>query len=53
MADAAITALVEENGRVHIIRLVDESVKIKGIGVFNPKTTMSDVEFGQEFQIGS
>ena len=53
MADAAITALVEENGRVHIIRLVDESVKIKGIGVFNPKTTMSDVEFGQEVQIGS
>ena len=53
MADATITALVEENGRVHIITLVDESVKIKGIGVFNPKTTMNDVKFGQEVQIGS
>ena len=53
MADATITALVEENGRVHIITLVDESVKIKGIGGFNPKTTMNDVKFGQEVQIGS
>ena len=37
MADPSITALVEESGRVHIVELVNESVKVKGIGVFNPK----------------
>ncbi|MEC8142005.1 MAG: hypothetical protein VX071_00780, partial [Candidatus Thermoplasmatota archaeon] len=53
MADASIAALVEENGRVHIVELIDETLKIKGIGVFNPKRTVADIAFGQEVQIGS
>jgi tRNA (adenine57-N1/adenine58-N1)-methyltransferase len=53
MADAFITALVEENGRVHIVELIDKSLKIKGIGVFNPSATLNGVEFGVEVQIGS
>ena len=53
MADPSITALIEENGRVHIVSLIDETVKIKGIGVFNPKTTVENIEFGNEVQIGS
>ncbi|MAY05168.1 MAG: hypothetical protein CMB25_06180 [Euryarchaeota archaeon] len=53
MAEPPITALVEENGRVFIVEVVDESVKIKGIGVFNPKATIDTVEYGKEVQIGS
>ena len=53
MSDSFISALVEENGRVHVLRVINESVKIKGIGVFNPKTTLDSIEFGQEVQIGS
>ena len=53
MADPHLAALVEENGRVHIIALTDESLKIKGIGVFNPYATLNGVELGQEVQIGS
>ena len=53
MADPSITALVEENGRVHIVELVEETVKIKGIGVFNPKTTVESIAFGKRVQIGS
>ena len=53
MADASIAALVEGNGRVHIVELIDETVKIKGIGVFNPKRTVENIAFGQEVQIGS
>jgi len=53
MADPPLVALVEENGRVHIIALIDESLKIKGIGVFNPHATLNGIELGQEVQIGS
>ena len=53
MADPSTTALAEESGRVHIVSLVDETVKIKGIGVFNPKTTVENIAFGKEVQIGS
>ena len=37
----------------HIIALTDESLKIKGIGVFNPHATLDGIELGQEVQIGS
>ena len=53
MADPPFAALVEEKGRVHIIALTDESLKIKGIGVFNPHATLDGIELGQEVQIGS
>ena len=53
MADPSIAALVEESGRVHIVSLIDETVKIKGIGVFNPKATVENIAFGKEVQIGS
>ena len=53
MSDERFTALIEENGRVHIIRIFDESVKIKGIGVFNPEKILKDVNDGEEVQIGA
>ena len=53
MADADIAVLIEPSGRVHTVEMIDKSVKIKGIGVLNPHQRLSDVEIGQEIQIGS
>ena len=53
MADTDIAVLIEPSGRVHTVEMIDKSVKIKGIGVLNPHQRLSDVEIGQEIQIGS
>ena len=48
MADTDIAILIEPSGRVHTVELIDESVKIKGIGVLNPYQRLIDIEIGQE-----
>ena len=53
MADVAIAILSENNGRVHVVQLINKSVKIKGIGVLNPYATLNEVGMGGEVQIGS
>lgn len=53
MSDEQFAALIEENGRIHIVRILDESVKIKGIGVFNSAKVLNSVNNGEEVQIGS
>lgn len=53
MADTGIAVLIEPSGRVHTVDLINESVKVKGIGVLNPHQRLSDVGIGQEIQIGS
>jgi tRNA (adenine57-N1/adenine58-N1)-methyltransferase len=53
MTGTDIAVLIEPNGKVHTVDMVDESVKIKGIGVLNPHQRLGDVEIGQEIQIGS
>ena len=44
--------LVEENGKTYVVELVDQQQKIKGLGVFNPLTTLSDTPIGQSVVIG-
>ena len=44
--------LVEENGKTYVVELVDQQVKIKGLGVFNPRQTLTGVEIGQHVEIG-
>jgi len=53
MADVPIAVLTEDNGRVHVVHLIDKSVKIKGIGVLNPFATLNEISIGGEVQIGS
>ena len=53
MADVSIAVLSENNGRVHVVQLIDKSVKIKGIGVLNPYATLNEIGMGGEVQIGS
>ena len=35
--------LVEESGKNYAVELVDRQLKIKGLGVFNPLQTLSEV----------
>ncbi len=44
--------LEEDSGKVHLVRLVDETVKIKGLGVFNPMQILGECEIGSEIIIG-
>ena len=44
--------LVEENGKTYVVELVDQQVKIKGLGVFNPHQTLTDVAIGEGVEIG-
>ena len=52
MTDVLWVALEETEGKIHIIELVDEMVKIKGLGVFNPAEKLSSHEFGSSVKIG-
>ena len=44
--------LVEENGKTYVVELVDRQQKIKGLGVFNPLTTLSEVPVGGSVAVG-
>ncbi len=44
--------LVEENGKTYVVELVDHQQKIKGLGVFNPLATLSEVDIGGSVVIG-
>ena len=39
-------------GKIHLVHLVDEMMKIKGLGVFNPSKLLSDLEIGDNVEIG-
>ncbi len=52
MTDVLWVALEEAQGKIHIIELIDEMVKIKGLGVFNPAEKLSSHEFGSSVKIG-
>ena len=45
-------ALMEENGRMHIFEIVDEKIKVKGLGVFNPVVTLKGINVGDEVGLG-
>ena len=44
--------LAEENGKTYVVELVDSQTKVKGLGVFNPATTLRDVGLGDTVIIG-
>lgn len=39
--------LEEESGKIYCVQLVDESMKIKGLGILNPFVEFQDLAFGQ------
>lgn len=49
MADWVVLA---EDERIHMVELVDSTQSIKGLGVFNPKLTLSEIKVGEEVLIG-
>jgi len=44
--------LLEENGKTHVVELVDKQQKIKGLGVLNPAQLLADIKIGQMVVIG-
>lgn len=53
MADPESVALMEENGKIHIVSMIDNTIKIKGIGVVNPSNEFSQLKDGEETHVGS
>ncbi len=53
MADSESVALMEENGKIHIVSMIDNTIKIKGIGVVNPLKEFSQLKDGEDTHIGS
>ena len=49
---AEFITLMESEGKIHIVELAEESVKIKGLGVFNPHELLSSSSVGEEILIG-
>ncbi|MDP6899322.1 MAG: hypothetical protein QGF94_00610 [Candidatus Thalassarchaeaceae archaeon] len=46
------TALREADGRTYIVPMIDEEIKIKGIGRFNPNSTLDGTSNGDRVTIG-
>ena len=52
MSSEQWAVLMEENGKVHVVEMTSGSSKIKGLGVFDPQKTLSEVEVGGTVTIG-
>ncbi|MAT48382.1 MAG: hypothetical protein CMA27_00955 [Euryarchaeota archaeon] len=48
-----IISLRDDSGNSYLVEIKDEHIKIKGVGVFNPLTTLSDTNFGDKITIGT
>ena len=45
-------ALEEEGGKVFLVQIVEETIKIKGLGVFNPAELLAEKQVGETVVIG-
>ena len=52
VANETWALLAEENGKTYVVELVDSQTKIKGLGVFNPVTTLAGIDVGKTVVIG-
>ena len=52
MNESSFVALREEDGRIHIVQLIDQELKTRGLGVFNSKSLLADLAIGEWVMIG-
>ena len=52
MTSPTWAVLTEENGKTYVVELVDKQTKVKGLGVFNPVSTLLTIEIGEMVAIG-
>jgi tRNA (adenine57-N1/adenine58-N1)-methyltransferase len=45
-------ALEEEGGKVFLVQIVEETIKIKGLGVFNPAELLAEKQVGETVVVG-
>ena len=50
MADYSV--LMEKEGRIHVVEIIDEMVKHKGLGVINTATLLEGMQVGEEVLVG-
>ena len=50
MADYSV--LMENEGRIHVVEVLDEMVKHKGLGVINTATLLDGAKVGDEVLVG-
>ena len=50
MADYSV--LMEKEGRIHVVEIIDEMVKHKGLGVINTVTLLEGMQVGEEVLVG-
>ena len=50
MADYSV--LMENEGRIHVVEVLDEMVKHKGLGVINTATLLEGTSVGDEVLVG-
>ena len=51
--EGMLISLREENGNIYNVIISNSSIKIKGLGVFNPMKILENVSFGEQIMIGS
>ena len=52
MGEKSPVLIREEGGKVYLVHLVNETLKVKGLGVFNPNNLLSDLKIGDNIGIG-
>ncbi len=52
MSSEQWAVLIEESGKVHVVELTSGTVKIKGLGVFDPQATLDGISIGDTVTIG-
>ena len=52
MGEKSPVLIREEGGKVYLVHLVNDTLKVKGLGVFNPNNLLSDLKIGDNVEIG-
>jgi tRNA (adenine57-N1/adenine58-N1)-methyltransferase len=47
-----VLALREENGKVHLIKIEDREIKVRGVGRINPSRDLKDAKPGEKISVG-
>jgi tRNA (adenine57-N1/adenine58-N1)-methyltransferase len=50
--EGRVLALREESGKVHLIRIEDREIKVRGVGRINPSRDLKDAKPGEKISVG-
>ena len=50
--EGRVLALREENGKIHLIKIEDREIKVRGVGRINPSRDLKDAKPGDKVSVG-